>query len=569
MAKKLDKYLSKLNDKTKVILKAVPRETNYIEYSFNPSLAAIFENSINLSLQEESFVNNDRVLVSNKTASKVVKEIYKDLKIKELEVENTLGSIAGIELAKRYYNALLDKYAGVDNLLDFNSYYIFSEEDMFKNSFLESISFINANELKDIIVIYVKNKMTTDTQILLSNKDNIIDFFEMANFKVEIVKRNEVTPISEAIKSSLKSRKPTLIVVNSEYEKTNIEFSQEIVDINEKIENRSDKKVLSYTTKYEKLLSSKNNKVNEILEQFDVTKIKLNLDNIDFQINDEFEENMLISNSKIMNIISKNQLEFIGGSVSNQNSTNTFIKNCGYNTSLTPIEKNIILENRLSSSPFYLDGLSSLNLLSYVSSNDEDFMEVFATFEKTKRKKILIISSVDQNLNILDSTKTLVFKPADINELIGSWNHILKSHEKAIIVVPNKIMPKLENTNSKFVKYGGYIAFKEENKLNGIILASGTNVLDAINIAEKLLFSNVYMRVITVPCLNIFLKQNKVFEEEIIPKKIRVFTLSDYPNLVMNRFASFPAYAFDLKSYKLAEIEHKIKAEFYQTENLK
>ena len=65
---------------------------------------------------------------------------------------------------------------------------------------------------------------------------------------------------------------------------------------------------------------------------------------------------------------------------------------------------------------------------------------------------------------------------------------------------------------------GGYIARKEEGELELIILASGSEVSVALEAAEKL---GPSVRVVSMPCVERFDRQDADYRESILPKKFR------------------------------------------------
>ena len=68
------------------------------------------------------------------------------------------------------------------------------------------------------------------------------------------------------------------------------------------------------------------------------------------------------------------------------------------------------------------------------------------------------------------------------------------------------------------VSKGAYIARKEEGELELIILASGSELSLALEAAEKL---GQGVRVISMPCMERFDRQDAEYRESILPKKFR------------------------------------------------
>ena len=75
------------------------------------------------------------------------------------------------------------------------------------------------------------------------------------------------------------------------------------------------------------------------------------------------------------------------------------------------------------------------------------------------------------------------------------------------------------------VKKGAYIVRKEKKKLFGIIIATGSEVSLAIDIAEKLAKKKMEIRVVSMPCMDLFEEQPKSYQEEILPIGYKTFVI--------------------------------------------
>ena len=113
-----------------------------------------------------------------------------------------------------------------------------------------------------------------------------------------------------------------------------------------------------------------------------------------------------------------------------------------------------------------------------------------------------------------------VFRPCDAHELIGCWNVILNNPTmpNALILSRNEV-PLLPSTIADAVALGGYIVKKETNNLDAVIISTGTEVNIAIHIASELYKTNqIDLRVISMPCQELFLNANPTYQEQVIPK---------------------------------------------------
>ena len=114
-----------------------------------------------------------------------------------------------------------------------------------------------------------------------------------------------------------------------------------------------------------------------------------------------------------------------------------------------------------------------------------------------------------------------VFRPADINETIECWEIALKSRNNpSAIALSRQKLPYIsehksgENKCSK----GAYILKKTSDNTDVSLIASGSEVEIALEAQEKLRDSNIDSRVISVPCYNLFDKQNQSYKNEVLGK---------------------------------------------------
>ena len=82
-----------------------------------------------------------------------------------------------------------------------------------------------------------------------------------------------------------------------------------------------------------------------------------------------------------------------------------------------------------------------------------------------------------------------------------------------------------ELTDRKLVSKGGYIVRKEKD-LYAIIISTGSEVNLAIKIANYLYEEySLDIRVVSMPSRELFLKQPKQYQEEILPKGVRTVVI--------------------------------------------
>lgn len=114
------------------------------------------------------------------------------------------------------------------------------------------------------------------------------------------------------------------------------------------------------------------------------------------------------------------------------------------------------------------------------------------------------------------------FRPADARETIAAWYAAMVSKSTpTAIVLTRQNLPQLDGSGKKALK-GAYI-IKEASKSTPdmILIASGSEVSLAIEAATELEKENIYTRVVSMPCMDVFETQSKEYKEEVLPKTVR------------------------------------------------
>ena len=116
-----------------------------------------------------------------------------------------------------------------------------------------------------------------------------------------------------------------------------------------------------------------------------------------------------------------------------------------------------------------------------------------------------------------------VIRPADPEETAGAYFSALERVDGPTgLILTRQNVPNLSQIpvadRRQGVLRGGYIARKEEGELELIILASGSELSIALEAADKL---GSGVRVISMPCMERFDRQDAEYKESVLPKKFR------------------------------------------------
>ncbi len=112
-----------------------------------------------------------------------------------------------------------------------------------------------------------------------------------------------------------------------------------------------------------------------------------------------------------------------------------------------------------------------------------------------------------------------VFRPADRLETIECWEHALKSSKTpSVLSLTRQNLNPIRNKYSKTNKcsLGAYEVLRTNKKVQLTILASGSEVNLGIEVSHKLAKDNIYSKVISVPCMELFDLQSKRYKDKIL-----------------------------------------------------
>ena len=115
-----------------------------------------------------------------------------------------------------------------------------------------------------------------------------------------------------------------------------------------------------------------------------------------------------------------------------------------------------------------------------------------------------------------------LIRPADANETLAAWKLIAKTTNRpTMLVTSRQKLPVLAETIDAPVEKGAYIVSKEEGeKPDGILIAAGSEVSLVLQAKKLLKEKGKDVRVVSMPCMNLFKEQDDQYKEFILPSQI-------------------------------------------------
>jgi len=121
-----------------------------------------------------------------------------------------------------------------------------------------------------------------------------------------------------------------------------------------------------------------------------------------------------------------------------------------------------------------------------------------------------------------------VFRPADMNETLECWEIALKSNNTpSVIALSRQKVPYINPKNAKENKSekGAYVVNITSHESNVTLVASGTEVELALKVQENLKQNNIDSKVVSMPCMELFDKQSKDYQKDILEENSLIVTL--------------------------------------------
>jgi transketolase len=114
-----------------------------------------------------------------------------------------------------------------------------------------------------------------------------------------------------------------------------------------------------------------------------------------------------------------------------------------------------------------------------------------------------------------------VYRPADAEETAWSWVEAMKrKNGPSALILTRQNLPTLEKPNNWDFTRGGYVVRAEDKELAIVLVAAGSEVSLAIKVAEKMEKKGFGVRVVSVPCREIYLSQDPIYRAKVIPENV-------------------------------------------------
>ena len=459
------------------------------------------------------------------------------------------------------------------DIIDHYTYVLCGDGDMQEGVTYEAASLAGHLSLGKLIVLYDANKVTLDGPLSMSFSENVKKRYEACNWQVlEVKDGNDINEIHKAIKKGKKEQfKPTLIIVNTvigfgsanqgtnkvhgaplgkedgKNAKLSYGFDHDEFYVPEEVYEDFKKK----TIKRGKSKFNKWNKLfNEYKEQYPTEakqledaiagKYSLNIDellkNYPVGHNDATRNTSL----EVIQEVAKQNPTFLSGTADLASSTKTKIKDEDDFSVENYNGRNLVFGIREFAMVAILNGMTLHKGVKVSAGGFLVFSDYFkAAVRMACLMKLPIIlplshdsiavgedgpthQPIEQFAMLRSIPNMHVIRPGDAVEMAAAWKLAIESTENpTALILTRQNVETMENSSVEGVSKGAYVIGKEENHLDAIIIASGSEVNLAMKAKKVLLEKGIDVRVVSMPCQEFFDQQDEQYKEAVLPNAMR------------------------------------------------
>lgn len=118
-----------------------------------------------------------------------------------------------------------------------------------------------------------------------------------------------------------------------------------------------------------------------------------------------------------------------------------------------------------------------------------------------------------------------VWRPCDTVESIVSWSHAIeRQNGPSTLIFSRQNLPfqKRDAATIKLISKGGYILSEaSDGKPQAVLIATGSEVGLAMDAKNSLADSGIHVRVVSMPCTNLFDRQDKSYQQSVLPAGVK------------------------------------------------
>ena len=435
---------------------------------------------------------------------------------------------------------------------------------------VEACSLAGTLKLNKLILLYDNNEITIDGKRDLACSENTALKFEAMGWNViEVKDGNDYYKCSSAIKKAKKSDKPTIIIFKTTIgigtkcegsEKSHAmplsaedlaEFKtslgvegsfyvpDDVYDFCKSALTKNYLESARYKKQYEAYAKAYPEKYLELAMHFKEPKINFN------KILKSLNKTQVISGRDMgheaINLISKDVPNFVGGTADVAPSTKAVLDDYDYYSPSNRLGKNIHFGIREHAMGAISNGIALYTNIFVFDSTFMGFSNYMTPAIRMSAMMHIPVLSIftHDSINIgedgpshqpIEQISALrqivglnVFRPTNSAELVAGLKIFFETKTPTALILSKSKLENNKNVSLEDALKGGYIIYKTKEKPMIEIIATGSEIVLATQIAKKLESKSVGVKVISMPCEKLFDAQEKKYKSSVLGgTKLRV-----------------------------------------------
>jgi transketolase len=116
----------------------------------------------------------------------------------------------------------------------------------------------------------------------------------------------------------------------------------------------------------------------------------------------------------------------------------------------------------------------------------------------------------------------MVFRPGDGNETSGAYKVAINNrHRPSVLALSRQAMANQANSAIDKVALGGYVLEDCDGTPELILIGTGTELDLCVQAAKQLTAEGRKVRVVSMPCVELFAEQSDAYKEQVLPIAVR------------------------------------------------
>jgi len=131
--------------------------------------------------------------------------------------------------------------------------------------------------------------------------------------------------------------------------------------------------------------------------------------------------------------------------------------------------------------------------------------------------------AVEQTSTLRLIPNMAVWRPCDAVETAVAWKHAIERNGPTCLILSRQSVPHQYRTAAQIenISRGAYVIRETQGPLDSIIIATGSEVGLAIDVATVLEEKGYRLRVVSMPCCAVFDSQDPRYKESVLPDNVR------------------------------------------------